>query len=156
MSETTTIAPIRRSVVVPCEPARAFTLFTDGMSSWWPLATHSVGQADTVGLTVEPRVGGRVSEQLRSGESATWGTVTAWSPPSLVVMTWHPGYGAELATEVSVRFTDRGGSTLVELEHSGWERLADGPAKRADYDGGWLPVLGAFAAVAGGAPDDVR
>jgi hypothetical protein len=33
---------IRRSVDVPLPPARAFMLFTERTSTWWPFATHSV------------------------------------------------------------------------------------------------------------------
>ena len=144
-----TVDPVRRSVVVPCDPAKAFTLFTDEIGQWWPTATHSVGLADTTAVTVEPRVGGEVREHLRSGATSTWGTVTAWDPPAELAMTWHPGYGADQATDLRVRFTSHEGGTLVELEHAGWERLADGVAKRANYDGGWVGVIGCYAVHAG-------
>ncbi|HVF19375.1 MAG TPA: SRPBCC domain-containing protein [Mycobacteriales bacterium] len=140
-----TVEPVRRTVVVPCDPAKAFALFTDEMGRWWPTGTHSVGRGDAVDVTVESRVGGEIREHLRSGQTVPWGTVTAWDPPAELAMTWHPGYGADRATDVVVRFTAHDGGTLVELVHSGWDRLPDGPAKRADYDTGWVPVLAEFA-----------
>lgn len=153
MTETTD--PVRRSVVVPCEPAKAFALFTDEIDRWWPTATHSVGDDDCIGVGVEPRVGGRIVEQLRSGQEATWGTVTVWDPPREVAMTWHPGHPADRATDVRVTFSDHAGGTLVELVHSGWERLADGARLRANYDSGWMIVLTPYAETAGASRDDV-
>jgi hypothetical protein len=35
------IAPVRRRLVVKASQSRAFTVFTAGMSRWWP-ATHSI------------------------------------------------------------------------------------------------------------------
>lgn len=140
------IEPVRRTVVVPCDPARAFALFTGEIGRWWPTATHSVGGDDVVDVTIEPRLGGEIREHLRSGQRFSWGTVTAWDPPVELAMTWHPGYGADQATDVVVSFSPVEEGTRVELVHSGWERLTDGPAKRANYETGWIPVLADFAA----------
>lgn len=51
-----------------------------------------------------------------------------------------------LATEVEVRFLAAGEGTRVELEHRGWEAIADeAAARRQSYDTGWDQVLGAYA-----------
>ena len=34
---------VRRSVVVETSPERAFFVFTQGMTSWWPIDSHSIG-----------------------------------------------------------------------------------------------------------------
>ncbi|HVE97834.1 MAG TPA: SRPBCC domain-containing protein [Mycobacteriales bacterium] len=147
----TAIAPVRRSVTVVSDPGTAFRVFTEEMAAWWPLLTHSVGGADAVGVTVEPRVGGRVVERLRSGAEETWGTVTEWSPPTRLGLTWHPGRAPSEETRVVVTFSAVGAETLVELEHTGWESRADGAAIQRNYDEGWVLVLGAFATRAGAA-----
>lgn len=36
MSPTITIAPVRKSVVVKVDVARAFEIFTHGFDRWWP------------------------------------------------------------------------------------------------------------------------
>ncbi len=36
MTPTVTIAPVRKSVVVDVDPARAFAVFTAGFDRWWP------------------------------------------------------------------------------------------------------------------------
>jgi hypothetical protein len=38
---------IRRSVAVPLRPERAFALFTERASTWWPFATHSIAGVRT-------------------------------------------------------------------------------------------------------------
>jgi hypothetical protein len=39
------LAPIVVDVVVPCPPDRAFEYFTRDIGRWWPLGTHSIGEA---------------------------------------------------------------------------------------------------------------
>ena len=97
---TTTLPPLRRQIIVPADPGTAFTVFTDKIGAWWPVASHSVYGAQSTtafrdGLLVETGPG---------GEEAVWGEVLDWQPPGLLRMTWHPGYGAERAGEVEVTF----------------------------------------------------
>lgn len=76
------------------------------------------------------------------------------TPGSTLTFTWHPGKEPENATEVTVNFVaitvhGRNGSsegTLVELEHSGWEALADPQAASEEYGHGWPIVFDSFAA----------
>ena len=73
MNTETTIEPVRRSVEVQCGPADAFRLFTDEIDSWWPLATHSVGEAESVSCHFEGRDGGRIFETQKDGYHARVG-----------------------------------------------------------------------------------
>lgn len=140
------VEPVRRAVDVRCAPAAAFRLFTDGIDGWWPLATHSVGQANATGCVFEGRLGGRIYETRDEGAPRLWGTVTAWEPPHRIVFSWHPGRDASTAQEVELRFTDTGGGTRVELEHRGWEVLGERAAEiRNGYESGWAGVLALFA-----------
>jgi len=140
-------APIVKTVRVEAAPDRAFRRFTEEIASWWPLRSHSVGRADAVTVTMEPRIGGRIVEQIRGGREAVWGTVTAWDPPRRVGFTWHPGRTPETAQDVEVRFSPEGSGTRVELEHRGFERLgpALGRKARRGYPIGWEYVLGLYA-----------
>ena len=142
---TQRIQPVRKSVVVAATVEHAFRVFTERIGEWWPVKTHSVHEehAETAGL--EPRLGGAVYE-LWPGGREQWGEVTAWEPPRRLVFTWHPGHAVAEATEVEVRFSAQGGSTLVELEHRGWETRGEKAAAiRASYDTGWDPVLARYA-----------
>jgi uncharacterized protein YndB with AHSA1/START domain len=142
---TQRIAPVRKSVVVDAPVEHAFRVFTERFGEWWPVKTHSVHEelAETAGL--EPRLGGAVFELWRDGRES-WGEVTAWEPPHRLVFTWHPGMPAEETTEVEVRFSTHEGSTVVELEHRGWEARGEkAEAMRAGYETGWDPVLARYA-----------
>lgn len=149
--------PIIKVVTVKATPERAFTRFTTDIASWWPLASHSVGEDDSETVMFEERVGGRIVERLRSGQEAVWGTVTAWEPPHRVAFTWHPGSEPERATFVEVLFSAAGPRTRVELRHSGFERLGpEGARIRRMYPIGWLYVLGLYAGRRGPAVTGLR
>ncbi len=146
--EAAAFPPIRKSVTVSAPPEKAFRRFTAEMASWWPLASHSVGQRDTETVTMEGRPGGRIVERIRGGRECVWGTITAWEPPRRVAFTWHPGDDPARAQDVEVRFTPQGegSATRVDLEHEGFERLG-ALAKRAHrgYPLGWAYALGLYA-----------
>jgi len=139
------IAPLVKTVTVAVQPARAFELFTEHMTRWWPLPTHSVGGDRATAVTMPTRVGERIVETTAAGQQHTWGTLTRWDPPREVEFTWHPGQAESHATRVSVRFREVAGGTEVELTHVGWGVRADGPAARDNYDSGWELVLARFA-----------
>ena len=144
MSAQATVPPVLRSVTVAVDAERAFDVFTRRIGDWWPFQGHSCFDDDAARVAFE---GERLVERSRNGEEAVWGEVLAWEPPTRIALTWHPGYAeGEPTTEVEVRFLPRGGTTVVELEHRGWERLGERAAEtRASYDGGWPTVLARFA-----------
>ena len=155
MSTQATDLTIRRSVRVSRPVDEAFALFTDGIATWWPLGTHSIGSgrdgvsAETAVL--EGREGGRLYERMSDGAEASWGTILAWEPPHRVVISWHVNPARVAPTEVEVRFVPDGDGTRVELEHRGWERLgAEADEARSGYasDSGWDAVLAEFASAA--------
>lgn len=138
------IQPVHLEIQVARSAADAFRIFTDGIHTWWPLATHSIGQDKAVTCTVEGRVGGRIFERLEDGSEADWGRILVWEPPDRLCFTWHPGRPADTSQEVEVRFHALGAAeTRVELTHSGWERFGEGAAEaRDEYQPGWQHVLG--------------
>lgn len=143
---TSPIPPLRKEILVRWTPDAAFHRFTDGIGSWWPLRTHSVGQADAEGVIVEGRVGGRIVERIRGGRESVWGTITHWDPPRRVAFTWHPGRAPETAGRVDVTFHPHSSGTLVTLVHGEWEKF--GPRARAarkGYSLGWSGVLAIYA-----------
>ena len=147
-----TLPPLRRQVLVSCDPATAYRLWIDDIAAWWPIETHSVYGA-------EARVafeGDTIVETSADGETAVWGTVTEATPPALLAFTWHPGQSAEHASHVSVAFTPTGADdvTLVTLTHTGWEAYGDrAEAARREYAEGWIGVLDLLAdSQPGGAP----
>jgi uncharacterized protein YndB with AHSA1/START domain len=140
---------VRSSVTVKLSRDAAFRLFTERMSSWWPLATHSVFHAEAAGVTIEPMVGGRVYEMTADGRTSVWGTVTEWHPGERLAMTWHPGEESVLATLVEVTFSDApDGGTQVDLLHTGWAVYGSEATARATNYQQWTTLLEGFALAA--------
>lgn len=139
------VRPLRKSVTVRWSPEAAFRRFTDEIATWWPRRTHSVGGEAAENVIFEPRVGGRIYEVMRDGRTAVWGTVLEFEPPRRVAFSWHPGREPDTAQTVEVTFAAAGDGTLVELVHTGWEKLGDEALEmRERYDGGWTFVLDRF------------
>ncbi len=131
-------------MTVDCAVEEAFRVFTTDAISWWPVESHSIHQTVSE-IVFEPRAGGDVYEVGESGERGHWATVLEWDPPGRLVLAWNILNADSEPTEVDVRFFSEGTGTRVELEHRGWERLAEaGAEKRESYDTGWDFVLGKY------------
>jgi hypothetical protein len=150
-------APVRKTIPVAAPQEIAFGVFTDGMTTWWPLDTHHVGRTAAVAAIVEPRAGGRWLERDVDGSEKRWGHVLVWEPPHRVVLSselgadWRPD--PRIKTEIEVRFFSEGArSTRVELEHRKLEAYgAFAEELRAVFDapdGGWARLLERYARAA--------
>ncbi len=129
---------VRTSITVEAPIARAFSMFTDGIGSWWPPENHIL-QAELAEMVFEPHVGGHIYDLGVDGSESRWARVLAYEPPSRVVFSWdiNPRWQIEKdetkTSEVEVRFTAEGPErTRVELEHrnldrhgEGWEQMRD-------------------------------
>ena len=141
------LAPVVKSIDVRRSAADAFRIFTEQISEWWPMATHTRAKSAagevTVRVTVEPRVGGRVFETLHDGRELDWGKVSAFEPGTLFAMQWRLGRPEAETTDVSVRFEPLSAeSCRVTLTHENWERMGAEAAKLRDaYNGGWIKVF---------------
>jgi len=144
MSDALVIEVVRKTVTVDCAVEEAFRIFTADALSWWPVESHSIHQ-QVEEIVFEPHVGGEVYELSAAGERGHWATVLEWDPPHRLVLAWNILNAEAEPTEVEVRFLSAEDGTRVELEHRGWERLAEGGMeKRANYDTGWDFVLGRY------------
>jgi uncharacterized protein YndB with AHSA1/START domain len=159
MTEQATTAAVRQSVTVPLTPDKAFELFADRLSDWWPRdGTHSLTKAETFYL--EAREGGRWGEEDPDGGYCPWGRVLSVDRPRRIVLAWQLtpefAYDADPAkqTEVEVSFEPEGaGATKVTLEHRGFEVWGEKGAAMRDSvgsEGGWRGLLNRFADVAAG------
>jgi Activator of Hsp90 ATPase homolog 1-like protein len=134
------VPPLRRELIVAVDPQLAFDVFTRDIGRWWPLEDHGVyGAGATVAFE-----GPDLVERSPAGQSAVWGTVSAWEPGRRVAFTWHPGRPANPATQVEVRFEEIADGTRVTLTHSGWDAYDEPWRVREGYDSGWPHVLELF------------
>ena len=154
MSQTITVAPVRRRTRVNTDPARAFDIFTSGMTRWWP-RKHTINTSPIQEIVVEPRVGGRWLERGEDGSECQWGKVLAWEPPERLMLAWqinpHWQYDPDLTTEVEVLFLADGDGTMVELEHrlDGYGAAAEQMRQVFDSPEGWTGTLEDFVKAAG-------
>lgn len=143
---TETINPIRKTLDVALPPEAAFEAFIHRIGDWWPLDTHSLSANEgrvAAGVTVEPKVGGRIAEMRHDGATAEWATVTEWEPGRRIVLDWYVGRDPNTASWIEVIFEPRDGGTRVSLTHAGFENQGPaGSATAARYDEGWDLVLG--------------
>lgn len=149
MNNTIKIAPVRKTVLVPATPQRAFDVFTAGIDRWWP-KSHGIGATPVLQSIIEPFVGGRWYSKHADGAEVVVGHVLVWQPAERFVCSWEvsadwkPDARVAFASEVEVRFSaERDGGTRVELEHRNFERMgaAGGEKMRSDVDGGWPGLL---------------
>lgn len=154
MTETTTLAPVRKTISVKATAERAFEIFTADFDSWWP-RSHHIGKSPMARAIIEPRAGGRCYGEQTDGTDCDWGSVLVWEPPRRLVIAWQINsdwtFQPDVAksSEVEVRFTpEPGGMTRVDLEHRLLDRHGAGAgAMRAaiDSDGGWGGLLKMYA-----------
>lgn len=153
MTMQATETSVRRSTIVEAPVARAFSVFTEGMHTWWPESHHILeGELDT--MVFEPRAGGHIIDRAVDGSECRWSRVLAYDPPNRVIFSWDISTDWKIETdpektsEVVVTFTPQGPDrTLVELEHRNLDRHGDGWERMRDAVGsGWS--LEEFAAAA--------
>jgi uncharacterized protein YndB with AHSA1/START domain len=144
-ADTTTTA----SVTVDAPVERAFSVFTDGIDSWWP-REHTIGEAELKEMILEPKVGGRAYGIGVDGSESDWGRVLEFDPPNRIVVSWDINlqwtYESDpsRASEFEVRFVPEGPDrTRVQLEHrhldrhgEGWEGMRDAVGSPNGWPGG--------------------
>jgi uncharacterized protein YndB with AHSA1/START domain len=147
----------RASVIVDAPQERAFSVFTDGIDSWWT-REHTIGEAELKEMVLETKVGGRAYGIGVDGSESDWGRVLEFDRPNRIVVSWDITlqWKHELdhgkTSEFEVRFIPEGPDrTRVELEHRHLERHGDGWEAMRDAVGspnGWQGGLEQFAAAA--------
>jgi uncharacterized protein YndB with AHSA1/START domain len=156
MTMQATDTSVRASTVVDAPVERAFSVFTDGIGSWWDPEQHIL-EAELAEMVFEPREGGHVYDRGVDGSECRWARVLVYEPPNRFVISWDVNTRWQLETdpdktsEVEVRFVADGPRrTRVELEHRNLERHGEGWQEMRDAVGspnGWGSGLRQFADV---------
>lgn len=152
------LTPLVKQIDVRRSAPDAFRLFTQEISGWWPLKTHTrakdaAGEV-TVKVVCETRAGGRLYETLNTGEERDWGEVLAVEDGKLIRFSFGMGAPKDKTGHVEVRFDpidDK--SCRVTLTHSNWENFGDtAEYMRGRSSEGWdVAFIERFAAFANGA-----
>jgi Activator of Hsp90 ATPase homolog 1-like protein len=134
---------IKRSVVLPCRPERAFALFTEHAGEWWPAERrHTKDAASTICIEAT----GRFFERAQDGTEVELGVVRLFEPTGRLVLDWYPGTGRTNPTQVDVRFEAVAEGTRVTVTHGPGTAGADLFGRNAAaYDRSWDLVLTSLA-----------
>jgi uncharacterized protein YndB with AHSA1/START domain len=146
---TTTITPNLDAVIsevhIAAPPERVFQALIDPkqVMSWW-----TSPQCEIESFAMEPRKGGRWTYDTRQSSMNVNGVskfhcdgeVLEYDPPRLLAYTWIANWHEDKAQRTVVRWelTAKAGGTQLRVTHSG---LANLPASRKDYSGGWTGVV---------------
>ncbi len=154
MTSRATDTAVRSSVVVSAPQADAFSVFTEGIGSWWP-PEHHILQGELAEMVFEPHVGGAVYDRATDGTECRWGRVLAYDPPHRFVITWNINLQWQLesdpakVSEIEVTFSPESDtSTRVELTHRHLDRHGPGWEQMHEAVGspdGWQHGLALFA-----------
>lgn len=138
---------IVKTVELRCDPAHAFTLFTERAGEWWPSERrHTDDDASTI--RIEPE--GRFYERAADGTEVQLGHVRRFEPPHRLALDWYPGTGHAHPTFVEIAFEPIAGGTRITVTHgAGAAPNAIYNDNRAGYERSWDLVLPALAAAAG-------
>jgi len=99
---------ITKSVLLTCQPERAFELFTRRISEWWPPQRRHTADPASVIVMSEA---GRFYERDSDGNEVELGAVLAWEAPKRLVLDWYPGTDRAHPTRVEVSFSPAGAAT---------------------------------------------
>jgi uncharacterized protein YndB with AHSA1/START domain len=154
MSTQATATSVQTSIVVEAPVERAFSVFTEGIGSWFP-PEYNLLDTEIAERVFEPRVGGRIYDRGADGSECHWARVLAYEPPERVVFSWDisPQWQVqsdpEKTSEVEVRFVSEAPErTRVELEHRNLDRHGEGWEQTRESvggEGGWPGCLRRFS-----------
>ena len=135
-----------KSVILRCDPDRAFALFTEHAGLWWPAGRrHTEDESSTIRMERS----GRFFERAEDGTEIELGIVRVFDPPARLVLDWFTGSGRDTPTLVDVRFEAAGDGTRVTVTHDMGTAAADiFCSNLAAYERSWDLVLGAVAGYA--------
>ena len=141
------LEPLVVEFTVRTNPQRAFHLWANRTSMWWPSGHKMAG--DDSEIVFEGHPGGRIYELDSDGVEHGWGEVLEWEPPARLRYLWHIFFDRIEATTVEVRFDAAGGdTTVVTIIQTGFERLGDaGPARRERTGDAWAAITAPFIVV---------
>jgi Activator of Hsp90 ATPase homolog 1-like protein len=138
---------IRKSAYLSCPPARAFKLFTERASDWWPEGVRHTGDPQS---EIRMLADGRFWERATDGREVELGRVLVWEPAQCLILDFYPGTDDEHPTEVVVRFSAEDGGTRIVVEHSPKPESAELWATGAPkFERSWSLVLEALRGASG-------
>ena len=134
MSSGPTIPLLTGTIAVDAPIERAFRVFTENLSSWWPADYTSARSMWPLPSWNRVRVAAGTSTLLTAASAGSGAGLGATAPAGRDLADhgqWQYEPGPTHASEIEVHITASGpDQTTIELEHRHLERLVDGQALR--------------------------
>ena len=137
-------SPITAELRLRCSAEHAFTAYTARIGEWWH-PRYTANPETLEGVTIEPRVGGRVYATHRDSGEHHWGDVTEWEPGRRLVHTFSLAQDPRHPSEIAVDFVANGEGCAMRFAHGGWTS-ANAAVKRKFGD--WRVLLDRFVSLA--------
>ena len=132
-----------KSVLLPLAPVKAFELFTQAISQWWPADRRHTGDPASEIFLLES---GRFFERAHDGQEIELGRVRLWESPNRIRLDFFIATGVERPTEVEISFAAEAGGTRVTVQHGPTPSSEALWLERAPrYDQSWQVVLAALS-----------
>lgn len=124
---------IEQEVVIDARQERTFRGFMDGIEEWF-----RPDEGESLHMTIEPRVGGRMYRDLGDGAGHLWGFVQVLKPSSLIEIAGPMWISQAATTHLQVRFIEEGDRTRVRVVHTA---LGIDPDEMGGAGEGWKQGL---------------
>jgi hypothetical protein len=139
------LSPLTHERDLRCDPEHAFETYAARISEWWD-PRYTANQDTLQGVTIEPRVGGRMYATHSDLGEHDWGEVTVWEPGRRLAHSFTLAQDPRHPSEVAVELVgDPGGGCTVRFAHGGWTEAS---VKDREKFGDWPIMLDRFAALA--------
>lgn len=105
------------------------------IAAWWPKDFYCLGQPAR--MLLEPRLGGRLYEDIGNGAGLLWATVLLYDPPNRIVFAGHllPPWGGPATTLWRVSLESAGNTTRLRLSDHVYGRVSE--PLRTNLEMGW-------------------
>jgi hypothetical protein len=130
----------------------AFQKFVTELNEWWP-KEYTWSQDKLKEIKIDGRKGGLCTEIGPNGFRCDWGTVTELTEYEKIRLKWQvsqkrePIPNPDIASDISVVFTQDGSSTNMKFEHFNFENHGEGSddyRKMMDSELGWDYILNSY------------
>ncbi len=130
---------ISKTVMLACQPERAFILFTEQAGLWWPAdRRHTQDAASEIRI----EAAGRFFERSGAGVEVELGVVLIFEPARRLLLNWYPGTGPANPTQVEIKFEAVATGSRVTVCHTAGVAGQDVFARNAPaYTRSWESVL---------------
>lgn len=130
---------INKTVMLACQPERAFSLFTEQAGLWWPAERRHTKDPSS---EIRIEAAGRFFERSGAGVEVELGVVLIFEPVRRLLLNWYPGTGPANPTQVEITFEAVGTGTRVTVRHSAGVAGQDAFERNAPaYARSWESVL---------------